>query len=64
MWDINGIIDDKVYSVEDDDVSDNLALSKFVFAELVCGDINFSENFDFSNFKQLIDLIKEIIDLE
>lgn len=62
--DINGIIDDKVYSVEDDDVSDNLALSKSTFAELVCGDINFSEKFDFSNFKQIIDIIKDIIDLE
>lgn len=62
--DINGIIDDKVYSVEDDDISDNLALSKSTFAELVCGDINFSENFDFSNFNQIIDIIKEIIDLE
>ena len=60
----NGIIDEKVFLYDDIAFKHSVAMSKNEFARLVNEDATFSENFDFSNFKQIIDIIKEIIDLE
>ena len=55
-----GIIDDKVYSVEDLEQKTNIALTKNDFADLVLN-THFSDDFDFSSFTKIIDIIKEII---
>ena len=60
----NGIIDEKVFLYDDIEFKQSVAMSKNEFARLVNEDATFSENFDFSNFKQIINLIKKIIDLE
>lgn len=60
----NGIIDEKVFLNDDIEFKHSVAMSKNEFARLVNEDANFSENFDFSNFEQIIDIIKKIIDLE
>lgn len=58
---INGIIDDKVYRRADDlELNNSIALSKDAFAELVCGDTNFADGFDFSNFNSIFDVLREI----
>ncbi|MBP5524337.1 MAG: AAA family ATPase [Paludibacteraceae bacterium] len=55
-----GIIDDKVYSVEDLEQKTNIALTKNDFADLVLN-THFSDDFDFSSFTKIIDIVKEII---
>ena len=39
----------------------SIALSKNDFADLVCGNTDFAADFDFSNFNQIIDVIREIV---
>ena len=56
----NGVIDEKVYSSSDLQHTNSVALSKNDFADLVCGDTDYAADFDFSNFKQITDIIKEI----
>lgn len=58
---INGIIDDKVFKTCDLKHEESVALSKSDFAELVENDKSFIEDFDFSTFKQIFDIINSII---
>ena len=60
---INGIIDDKVYSIDDNEALNSLALSKNRFAELILEKDPFADSFDFSAFMSIFDIIKEIISL-
>lgn len=57
---INGIIDDKVYSRDDLEQKTNVALTKNAFTELIENDKDFSKDIDFSNFNKIIDVILEI----
>jgi len=59
---INGVIDDKVYSRDDLEMKTNIALTKNYFSDLISDD-EYSKDFDFSNFKKIYDIIKEIIEL-
>ena len=58
---VNGIIDDKVYSKEDLEQKNSIALTKNDFAELVLNDGDYSINFDFSCFNNIFDIIRIII---
>lgn len=57
----NGVIDEKVYSSSDLQHAHSVALSKNDFADLVSGDTDYAADFDFSNFRQITEVIKEII---
>ena len=57
---INGVIDEKVYNRDDLEMKTNIALTKNDFSDLV-SDEEYSKDFDFSNFKKIYDIIKEII---
>ena len=59
----NGVIDEKVYSSSDLQHDHSVALSKNNFADLVCGETDYAKDFDFSNFNQILDIIKEISNL-
>lgn len=59
----NGIIDEKVYKSKDLEHVDSIALSKGEFASLVANNAEFTEDFDFSNFKLIFDKIKQIIQI-
>lgn len=58
---INGIIDDKVYSRDDLEQKTNVALTKNAFTELIENDESFSKDIDFSNFNKIIDVISDIV---
>ncbi len=58
--DINGIIDEKVYLIDDIEAKNSIALTKDDFANLVCNN-DFSSNFNFTNFQKIFDIIKEIV---
>lgn len=60
---VNGIIDDKVFERDDLEQKNNIALTKNDFANLVLNDSEFAKDFDFSDFKKIFSLIKEIIEL-
>lgn len=57
----NGVVDEKVYCSTDLKHEHSVAMTKNDFAELVCGNTDFAADFDFSNFNQIIDVIREII---
>lgn len=57
---VNGIIDEKVYSKDDNEANTSIALSKNDFANLM-GDEEFSKDVDFSNFKEIFKIIGKII---
>lgn len=57
----NGIVDEKVYSINDTDEQSSLALSKNDFSNLILSEANFADSFDFSSFKLIFDVIKQII---
>ena len=57
---VNGVIDDKVYKMQDLAHVNSVALTKRDFANLVANDSEFNSDFDFSNFKFLIDDIINI----
>lgn len=57
---VNGIIDEKVYNRDDIFQTKSIAMTKNDFADLVCGDTDYANGFDFSNFRQITDIIKEI----
>ena len=57
----NGVVDEKVYYSTDLKHEHSIAMTKNDFADLVCGNTDFAEDFDFSNFNQIIDVIREII---
>lgn len=61
--DINGIIDEKVYRNDDIEAQNSVALSKNAFAELV-NDTEFSKNFDFSEFENIFNIIRKIINIK
>lgn len=57
----NGIVDEKVYLSTDLNHEHPVAMTKNDFADLVCGESDYAVDFDFSNFNQIIDMIREII---
>ena len=58
---INGIIDDKVFLSEDLQQKTNMALTKKSFIDLIESDAEYAQNFDFSKFGLIIDIIHGII---
>ncbi len=57
---VNGIIDEKVFDrINDLELKNSIAMTKDDFADLVSQD--FGNTFDFSNFRLIFDVIKEII---
>ncbi|MBO4729533.1 MAG: AAA family ATPase [Spirochaetaceae bacterium] len=58
---VNGVIDDKVYEKADLEMKTNIALTKNDFSNLV-SDNEYSKDFDFSNFRKIYDILKEIIE--
>lgn len=61
---INGVIDEKVYDAEQDpEQKRNIALSKNDYAQLIYDGSDFAENFDFSHFRQIFQIIRKIIEL-
>lgn len=58
---INGVIDEKVYEKSDLEMKTNIALTKDNFSDLVSNS-EYSKDFDFSNFKRIYDILKEIIE--
>ncbi len=58
---LNGIIDEKVYSIEDLEQTSSIALSKNDFADLILNDENYTKGFDFSNFNKIFDVIRLIV---
>ncbi len=59
---INGVIDEKVYDAEQDpEQKTNIALSKNDYAQMIYDGSDFSENFDFSHFDQIFQIIRKII---
>ena len=58
---VNGVIDKKVYDDSHDRGHKNsLALSKDDFAQMILSGDDFSRDFDFSSFRLIFDVIKEI----
>lgn len=58
---INGIIDDKIFLSTDLQQKTNVALTKKTFVDLIESDTEYSKDFDFSEFNQIIDIIQDII---
>lgn len=62
---VNGVIDEKVFSLQNDpEFKNSLALPKDDFAQLIFEKDNFANGFDFSEFKKIFDIVQEIVDLE
>ena len=60
---VNGIIDEKVYLLnEDPEGNNNLAMKKDDFANLILSDDEFSDSFNLEKFKKIFDIIKIISD--
>ncbi|MGM9820317.1 MAG: AAA family ATPase [Candidatus Onthomorpha sp.] len=59
--DINGIIDDKVFLSIDLEQKRNVALTKQSFVDLIETDAEYTKDFDFNKFNQIIDIIQDII---
>ena len=60
---INGVIDDKVYDAErDPEHKNSIALSKNDYAQMIYNASVFAENFEFSQFNQIFQIIRKIID--
>lgn len=57
---INGVIDEKVYNMDDVEMINSVVLSKNDFADLVANE-EFSKDFDFSEFQKIFDVIEKII---
>ncbi len=61
---INGVIDEKVYDAEQDpEQKTNIALSKNDYAQMIYDRSEFAENFNFSQFEQVFQVIRKIIDI-
>lgn len=58
---INGIVENRVHSIKDRKMETDIALTKNNFSELVSDD-EYSKDFDFSNFRKIYNIIKEIIE--
>ncbi|MCG3714576.1 AAA family ATPase [Aliarcobacter butzleri] len=57
------IIDDAVFSLDDEECKTNLAISKNIFAENILKDVENFKNFDIENFKKIFEVIEEIYNL-
>ena len=58
----NGIIDEKVYNIKDDPEGNvSIALSKNDFATLILSEDHFAEDFDFSEYQKIFDVIRKIV---
>ena len=60
---VNGIIDNKVFARSDLKHENSIALTKEAFISLIENDENYSCDFDFTNFHQILNVIAEIIKL-
>ena len=60
---VNGIIDDRVYETSDLEQLHSIALTKNAFTTLIENDNDYINDFDFSNFNQILDVIQEILSL-
>lgn len=60
---VNGIIDNKVFARSDLKHENSIALTKEAFVSLIENDDNYSRDFDFTNFNQILNVIAEIIKL-
>lgn len=58
---VNGVIDEKVYRKDDLEQKNSVALSKNAFAELVLNDSSYTKDFDFTDFRQIFDIINIIV---
>lgn len=58
--DANKIIDTNVYLKEDFEHSNNIALSKYKFVELVLNDNEFSKDFEFAEFQEIFNILDDI----
>ena len=61
---IDGNDDKKVYKINDDKAEFNYALSKENFVTNIENGIDGFDNFDFSEFRKIFDIIKEIVESE
>lgn len=61
--DINGIIDDKVFLSTDLEQTHSIALTKDAYATLIETNDEFFKDFDFGNFKHILNIIQDIINL-
>jgi predicted ATP-binding protein involved in virulence len=57
----NGIVDDRVFALNDADEANSLAMSKSDFAELILVESEYAKDFDFTKFQEIFNVIKEII---
>ncbi len=58
---INGVIDEKVYdAAKDPEQKRNIALTKNDYAQMIYDGSDFAENFDFSHFNQIFQIIRKI----
>lgn len=60
---INGVIDEYVYNYSDVEQTTSIALTKNDFADLVCEDTDYASDFDFSNFYQITNVLRDIVGL-
>ncbi len=59
---INGVIDEKVYSIQDDpELKKSIALSKDDFAQLIYDENEYAASFNFINFLNIFTVIREIM---
>lgn len=60
----NGVIDEKVFKIkEDPELKNSVALSKNKFAQMIMDEDVFAEDFDFSEFLKIFDVIREIVNV-
>lgn len=62
--DVNGVIDESVFLYSDIEQINSIALAKNDFADLVCGDTDYTADFDFANFHQIIDVLRKIVSIQ
>lgn len=61
---INGIIDEKVYNQQEDpELITSIALPKDDFAQMILNGDSYAEEFDFTEFSKIFDVIREIISI-
>ena len=58
---MNGVIDDKVFTYTDLEQKNSIALTKNAFAALIETNDEYINDFDFTNFNQILDNIQDII---
>lgn len=61
---VNGVIDEKVYNLQNDPrLEESIALSKDDFAQMILNGDSYAEEFDFSEFTKIFAIIREIVNL-